>query len=1059
MASDRSIDLDGVNDFVTMGDVLDKERTDPFTAVVWVRRQDSPPVTEYLISKYVSAGIGWGMLWTTADELRFFLWNNPLGDYIGTDGPAAEQGAGGGFSMYSAVNAGTGIGGMEVFVNGEKPAQSVIQNDLGANTTLNTNPFQLGAASGASLLDGRVHEAALFNRALPQAVLRKIYNWGIPNFTDGKGVAFDGVDEHAVGSDLNDKVATSVFSITVKFATTDTDGWLFFKADNALVRGYGVYIDASGRALLLLGHRATQAVEVYTNAAVNDGEVHEAVFTLSGSGTAAGVTAYIDGAVAATTTQRDDLAGGFVSNNGPAVLGGRTTTEYLTCTIHRCAVHGLELSGAQVTTIYNDGFFNDLTQVGIGSLENYWRCGDGANDAFPDIRDYGSVGNDLTMTNQEAGDIVDVYIPGLEWYLPITSADTFPTLTDVVGGNDGTMTNMDAGDIVADTPTTQSYVVVSEGGGELLPALPLAPLATPAGPFDDRGQALGRTLTDMVRVDSSDPNDALALLGLETSVVYNGVQRAPFDTELGVGVVPLPAEYDAMGGLEFIQGGPPPNRIELAIPPENLSIGGGGPAPDVTAPTVVGNPTSGTAISKSQAAIEVDITDLESGVASVTIVANYLGTQGVWSEVVWADGTPGGPPFDTTVSSVVIANGVRIAGIRRNGSGLPNAPSGGWLWPDDTLELDVIATDNAGNVAKVTLTYPVTVSAPDKSHPTVDLHSPAKGGNVAINGSLFFRCFESGSVNSLLPADQPNIYAALPDGTIETVYTGGAFGANYSASSTRAGSFNEEFTLVRTGGWPKPAVTIITEADDKRQRQAMANIPAIRVDKYPVNVTDPVPVIGAFTPSAPGPIDKDQAIDFDVTDDSALQHVVIHAVYGSGAAEVIFDGTSFLPPYDTNSVQSGISGGFNFSLRRDGGWRDASTTISVTALDDGGGETTVTTAYTVSNPSGALDTVPPVIDNFDPPQGTAIDPAQGISFDVTDNSGNFRRIVVHAVFDDGVEEVVHDGDSFRGFYQVGNSRVFIAGGYRYNLLRAGGWPGNPTIRAFAIDASGNEDTA
>jgi hypothetical protein len=104
-----------------------------------------------------------------------------------------------------------------------------------------------------------------------------------------------------------------------------------------------------------------------------------------------------------------------------------------------------------------------------------------------------------------------------------------------------------------------------------------------------------------------------------------------------------------------------------------------------------------------------------------------------------------------------------------------------------------------------------------------------------------------------------------------------------------------------------------------------------------------------------------------------------------------------------------------------------------------------------------IDAAPPVVGNFDPAPGTAIARTGSVTFDVTDDSGDFRRIFVVAYFPaTGVAEVVHDGDGFRGFYAAKSSRTMIAGGFRYTLLRSGGWPGAPTIQTFAIDHAGNE---
>ena len=59
------------------------------------------------------------------------------------------------------------------------------------------------------------------------------------------------------------------------------------------------------------------------------------------------------------------------------------------------------LSQADITSIYNSGVPTDLTSL---SPYAWWRMGDG--DVFPTITDHGSGGNNGTMTNMVAGDIV-----------------------------------------------------------------------------------------------------------------------------------------------------------------------------------------------------------------------------------------------------------------------------------------------------------------------------------------------------------------------------------------------------------------------------------------------------------------------------------------------------------------------------------------------------------------------------------------------------------------------------------------------------------------------------
>ena len=108
-------------------------------------------------------------------------------------------------------------------------------------------------------------------------------------------------------------------------------------------------------------------------------------------------------------------------------------------------------------------------------------------------------------------------------------------------------------------------------------------------------------------------------------------------------------------------------------------------------------------------------------------------------------------------------------------------------------------------------------------------------------------------------------------------------------------------------------------------------------------------------------------------------------------------------------------------------------------------------------PETPPDTTAPSVGNFTPASGSAISRTTPITFDVTDDSGQFRRIFVVASFAaTGACEVIHDGDGFRGFYAASSSRVLVANGFRYTVARTGGWPSAPAIQTFAMDASGNE---
>jgi len=104
------------------------------------------------------------------------------------------------------------------------------------------------------------------------------------------------------------------------------------------------------------------------------------------------------------------------------------------------------------------------------------------------------------------------------------------------------------------------------------------------------------------------------------------------------------------------------------------------------------------------------------------------------------------------------------------------------------------------------------------------------------------------------------------------------------------------------------------------------------------------------------------------------------------------------------------------------------------------------------------DTSAPVVSNVTPASGTPVDENDPLGFDVTDDSNVFRQTLLHARYPSkSTWEVIHDGIAFAPVFAAGSTRVSIAGGFRYSLRRAGGWPGDPTIYPVAIDRAGNEN--
>jgi hypothetical protein len=214
------------------------------------------------------------------------------------------------------------------------------------------------------------------------------------------------------------------------------------------------------------------------------------------------------------------------------------------------------------------------------------------------------------------------------------------------------------------------------------------------------------------------------------------------------------------------------------------------------------------------------------------------------------------------------------------------------------------------------------------------------------------------------------------------------------------------------------------------------------------------PVVDNFVPAPFSSIGGDAAVTFDVTDNSAVMPlIVVYVEYVDlNRSEVAYDGVAFPLPYNNNSTITPIVDGSQFLIRRNGGWvGDFRIRVSVT---DRGGNLVVTSGVEYDIPIAGGS---PVISNFIPAVGAEITTNTSIQFDVTDDQGSFRKIFIVADFPSiSSTEVVHDGNSFKGFYVGTSTRISIPGGFRFKVLRAGGWPDSPTITTSAIDVEGNE---
>jgi hypothetical protein len=215
------------------------------------------------------------------------------------------------------------------------------------------------------------------------------------------------------------------------------------------------------------------------------------------------------------------------------------------------------------------------------------------------------------------------------------------------------------------------------------------------------------------------------------------------------------------------------------------------------------------------------------------------------------------------------------------------------------------------------------------------------------------------------------------------------------------------------------------------------------------------PSVSGFAPASGSTIFAATTVEFDVTDNIGENLAqVVTAIHSDGTAEIVWDG-AFRGRFASGSVRTAIANGFHFAIQRTGGWPAAGLTIRVYAVDLDANTVTVTATYTVSNPSNATDTTPPSVSDWNPAPGAELELDTPVSFTVTDASGAFAATFISVGFPTNDVETAFQGATFRGRYAAGSSRVSVSGGWRYTLVRQGGWPAKPTFLVDVVDAKGN----
>jgi hypothetical protein len=442
------------------------ERTAAFTVIAWI--QTNVTAVGHLMGKGFSgaAGQGWSLSLTAAGQPTFRL-TNAAGQSIERRGNTAiTTGGGDAWNVTVTYDGSTTIAGINIYVDGALQGMTTVTNTMASGSIIVDAPLMVGRQNNIDRpYTGFITEVSIFSRALTLAQVIEA-NGGVvghgkvrPNLEvttmaadlrlrhqfdsasivtpltipDQRAPLGDWVFQGNGAVDLGPAMALDVnpatqFSVSLWFRTTSTASIALF-SKNAMVAahtGWALFMRSPGTVQWGMRSTAVAGMEVFTNATFNDGNWHNVVAVHTGSGTAAGMLIYVDGALQATTTLFDNLAGNPTTTTTPARIGSREDELHFQGNLANVCFYTGTLTAPDAATIFAAGRSANLSLLSFsgGTLTSEWQL-DALDTVAPGgIADDGSNNLDGTAINSLYRDVVlnDGTVNLWEWNNSTTAA-------------------------------------------------------------------------------------------------------------------------------------------------------------------------------------------------------------------------------------------------------------------------------------------------------------------------------------------------------------------------------------------------------------------------------------------------------------------------------------------------------------------------------------------------------------------------------------------------------------------------------------------------------------
>jgi hypothetical protein len=175
----ESVLFDGVDEYVTMGDVLDFERTDSWSLSCWFKTTNT--AQQYLIAKESSSTPNGWALFMANNKIAFEMSNTYPTNYFRVD--TTEDFNDGIWHHVTACYDGSSTAaGVTLYIDGIARSLTTIADTLSASTLTTAALYIGGREVGHPTYsyDGYIDEVAVYDRVLSAAEVAEVYNQGSP---------------------------------------------------------------------------------------------------------------------------------------------------------------------------------------------------------------------------------------------------------------------------------------------------------------------------------------------------------------------------------------------------------------------------------------------------------------------------------------------------------------------------------------------------------------------------------------------------------------------------------------------------------------------------------------------------------------------------------------------------------------------------------------------------------------------------------------------------------------------------------------------------------------